>query len=234
MCSSASKLSIAATVAALYRCDGRGRLVSINQWDGGVAPRFFLMRTPDQVICRFRADLPAEIARRLAVLCSEEPKGESPGELPARYDEYLDVLASHAPVTRIWAGPAYAFPRDVVPGALPTMIVETNAHFLRTTFEGWLPDVLHRQPFVAMIEDDHAVSICASVRISEEVHCAGVETHATYRHRGHAVNVVAGWAIAVRSMGAAPFYSTSWDNIASRRLAARLRLSLVGVDFHVT
>jgi hypothetical protein len=111
-------------------------------------------------------------------------EGESPGELPAQYDEYVDVLASHAPVTRIWAGPAYAFPRDVVPSALPTMIGETNAHLLRGTFEGWLPDVPHRQPFVAMVEDDHAVSICASVRISEEVHCAGVETHATYRHGG--------------------------------------------------
>jgi hypothetical protein len=128
----------------------------------------------------------------------------------------------------------YAFPRDVVPSALPTMIGEKNAHLLRGTFEGWLPDVPHRQPFVAMVEDGHAVSICASVRISEKVHCGGVETHATYRHRGHAVNVVAGWAIAVRSTGAAPFYSTSWDNIASQRVAARLRLSLVGVYFHVT
>jgi hypothetical protein len=208
--------------------------VSINQWNAGVAPRFFLMRTADHVICRFRADLPEEIAKRLEVLCSEEPKDESPGELPARYDEYLDILASHAPVTRIWAGPAYAFPRDVVPSALPTMIGEKNAHLLRGTFEPWLPDVPHRQPFVAMVENSHAVSICASVRISEEVHCGGVKTHAAYRHRGHAVNVVAGWAIVVRSTGAAPFYSTSWDNIASQRDAARLRLSLVGVDFHVT
>jgi hypothetical protein len=171
-------------IEALYRCDGRGRLVAINQWDAGIAPRFFLMRTPGHVIYRFRADLPEEIAQRLEVLCSEEPKGKAPGELPARYDEYLDVLASHAPVTRIWAAPVYAFPRDVVPGALPTMIVERDAHLLRETFEGWLPDVPNRQPFVAMIEDDHAVSICASVRISEEFHCAGVETHATYRLRG--------------------------------------------------
>jgi len=87
---------------------------------------------------------------------------------------------------------------------------------------------------MAMIEDDHAVSICASVRISDAVHCAGVETRTEYRQRGHAVNAVAGWARAVRLLGATPFYSTSWDNIASQRVAGCLRLPLVGVDFHIS
>jgi GNAT superfamily N-acetyltransferase len=62
---------------------------------------------------------------------------------------------------------------------------------------------------MAMIEDDHAVSICASVRISDAVHSAGVEAQVAYRHRGHAVNAVADWAAAVRSLGATPFYGTS-------------------------
>jgi hypothetical protein len=30
---------------ALYRRDRRGRLVSVNEWNGGAAPRFHLMRT---------------------------------------------------------------------------------------------------------------------------------------------------------------------------------------------
>jgi hypothetical protein len=50
-----------ARIAALYHCDDRGRLVSVNQWDGGVAPGFFLMRTADHVVCRFRADLPDDL-----------------------------------------------------------------------------------------------------------------------------------------------------------------------------
>jgi hypothetical protein len=32
----------------------------------------------------------------------------------------------------------------------------------------------------------------------------------------------------------APLYSTSWENTASQSLAKKLRLSLYGVDFHVT
>jgi 3-polyprenyl-4-hydroxybenzoate decarboxylase len=61
-----------------------------------------------------------------------------------------------------------------------------------------------------------------------------LQTRADRRRRGHAVNAVAGWARAVRSLGATPFYSTSWDNVASQGVAHRLQLSLVGVDFHLT
>jgi RimJ/RimL family protein N-acetyltransferase len=124
--------------------------------------------------------------------------------------------------------------RDVVPNLVPTIIDDKNVDLLRYRFRDWLPDIPYRQPFMALIEGGHAVSICASVRISEAVHCAGVETHPDYRQRGYALDVVAGWAHAVRSRGATPFYSTSWDNVASRRVASRLGFLLVGVDFHIT
>ena len=221
-------------VEALYRYDHRGRLLSINQWNGGAAPRFYLMRTADSVICRFRADLPDDLVSHLEDLCNQEPKGEPLGKLPAHYSKYLDLLSSHTPVDHVWAGPAYMSTLDVAPSVSPITIGDNNAYLLRGGFEDWLPDVPHRHPFMAMIEDDHAVSICASVRISDAVHCAGVETRTEYRQRGHAVNAVAGWARAVRLLGATPFYSTSWDNIASQRVAGRLRLPLVGVDFHIS
>jgi len=221
-------------INALYRRDGRGRLISINQWNGGVAPRFYLMRTAESVICRFGANLPDDLVSRLEELCIHEANGEPPGKLPARYGQYLNLLTSHAPVDRIWAGPAYMFAQVVPTDGSPIPISDDNAHLLRDGFEDWLPDVPHRQPFVAMIEDGRAVSICASVRISDAVHCAGVETHVGHRHRGYAASAVAGWAMAVRARGATPFYSTSWENHASQRVAARLGLSLVGVDFHIT
>jgi len=221
-------------INTLYRSDHRGRLVSINQWNGGAAPRFYLMRTAENVICRFGADLPDDLVSRLEELCTQELNGGPPGRLPAQYRQYLDLLSSHAPVDRVWAGPAYMSTQDVSSDGSPVLVRGNNADLLRNGFEEWLPDIRHRQPFVAMIEDDCAVSICASVRISEAVHCAGVETQVGYRQRGYAVRAVAGWAMAVRRRGATPFYSTSWENHASQRVAARLGLSLVGVDFHIT
>lgn len=95
------------------------------------------------------------------------------------------------------------------------------------------PHIPHRQPFVAVIEDGRAVAVCASVRITRAAHEAGVETVPRYRGRGHAVDAVAGWAEAVAKLGAVALYSTSWDNVASRRLAARLGLQVIGVDFHI-
>jgi len=113
-------------------------------------------------------------------------------------------------------------------------INSSNAGLLRGRFEDWRPDAPHRQPFVAVVRDAAAVSICASVRISPTVHCAGVETHADHRRRGHALAAVSGWAHAVQALGATPFYSTSWDNPASRRVAARLGFQLASHDLHIT
>ena len=118
--------------------------------------------------------------------------------------------------------------------AAPVAIGERNAYLLRGGLEEWIPDVLHRKPFVAVVEDGHAVAVCASVRISTAVHCAGVETRPEYRHRGQAVNAAAGWGRAVRARGATPFYSTSWENIGSQRVAERLGLTMVAVDFSIT
>ena len=89
-------------------------------------------------------------------------------------------------------------------------------------------------PSEGVIEEGRVVSLCASVRITGAAHAAGVETLPAFRRRGHAADVVAGWAAAVRGLGAVPLYSTSWDNTASRSVAASLGMSLFGADFHVT
>lgn len=221
-------------VEAQFRHDERSRIVSINQRDGGVAPRFYLGRTSAGALCRFRDDLPDDLADELRQRCEDEPVANAFAQMPVHYDEYVRLLSTHAPVQRIWSGPAYWFRANVTPTRQPVAIREENADLLRGGFEDWLPDIAHRQPFMAMIEDGQAVSVCASSRITDAAHEAGVETLPEHRRKGHAVNVVAGWASAVRQLGADPFYSTSWENVASQNVATRLGLSAFGVDFHIT
>jgi GNAT acetyltransferase len=223
-----------ARVDALYRTDLNGQLESTNEWDSRLPPRFHLMRTAEGPIFRWRADVPDNIVRALSALCDREPPDRAFETLPVHYDQYLEVLASHAPVAKVWSGPAYMSIRDTPPSLVPLNINEGNADLLCHYFKDWLPDVPHRQPFVALIKDGHAVSICASARISPSVHCAGVETHYAYRQKGYASNADAGWACAVRSQNAVPFYSTSWNNLSSQRIAERLGFALAGVDLHVT
>ena len=131
----------------LVRCDSRGRAISINQWDDGTPSRFFLMRTADQAIWNFRYDVPDDIAARVERLCEQEPKGDPPSRLPAHYHRYLRLLALHASVENIRAGPVYMFTRDVLPREFLITIDQNNADLLRGGFEDWLPDVPHRQPF---------------------------------------------------------------------------------------
>jgi hypothetical protein len=214
-------------VEALYTYDERSRIESINQWHGGEPPRFYLARTTAGNLWRFHTSLPDELAHALHVLCKDEPAWNGTPQPPQHQHEYARLVTAHAPIRQISSGPAYWFSKDFSPHVQPVGIREANTALLQGGLDDWIADVPHRQPFMAAVEDCHAVSVCASVRITRAAHEAGVETLPTYRGRGHAVNVVAGWAKAVGTSGAVALYSTSWDNAASRRVAAKLGLQVM-------
>ena len=221
-------------VEALFAHDEDMRIESVNQPDGGVAPCFFLGRTTAGNLWRFRSDLPSDLAMELTKLCNGEPHINEISRTPNDQKEYIRLLETYTPINQVLSGPTYWFSTDVVPCVRPVEICEINSDLLRGGFEDLLENMPHRRPFMAMVEDGHAVSVCASVRITDAAHEAGVETLPAHRHKGHATNVVAGWANAVRSISAIPLYSTSWDNTASQNVAARLGLSVFGVDFHIS
>lgn len=210
-----------------------GRTVCTNEWERRPAPRFHLMLTPDGPLTRFRRDVPADVARELDDLAAHEawdPDAQAPPATAA----YVEVLSRHAPVQGVWCGPAFAALHPAVPLGPALGISRDNEGLLRGRFDDWLPDVPHRHPFLAVAHDGGAVSLCTSVRVSPDVHCAGVETHPEHRRRGHALVAVSAWAQAVQSLGATPFYSTSWENEGSRRVAARLGFQHVASDLHIT
>lgn len=218
---------------ALYTHDARGRMMVVNEWTGGQPPRFHLGRTPAGNVWRFRHDLPGGCVRSLETLCAQEPAWDGSSRLPRLCIELEKALAADAPVTRVVAGPAWWFANAIVPAVTPLAISLANADLLRGGLEAWLPDVPHRHPFMVSLAKGRAVSVCASVRITPAAHEAGVETLSAHRRRGHAANAIAGWADAVQALGARALYSTSWENAASQGVAAKLGLSLYGVDYEV-
>ncbi len=218
---------------ALYTHDVRGRMMAVNEWSGGQPPRFHLGRTPAGNVWRFRDDVSAEHVQRLQALCAQEPAWDGSSQLPYLHAEFRQALAAEAPVTRIDAGPAWWFARDITPTVPPLAIIAANADLLRGGLEAWLLDVPHRHPFMVAIADGRAVSVCASVRITPAAHEAGVDTVSAYRRLGHATNAIAGWANAVQALGALALYSTSWENTTSQSVAAKLGLTLYGVDYEV-
>ena len=221
-------------VRALFTHDNRSRLLSVNEPGGGPpAPRFFLGRTPGGNLWRFRCDIPQPLIEELQALCADEPVGEIGCGEPRQVEQYLRLLATHAPVQAVSSGPAYRLAEYVEPAMPVVTVTGTNAEVLRGGFEKLVEELPEWQPFVAVLDGGRAVSVCRSVRITAEAHEAGVETLPECRGKGYAKEVVAGWAGLVRAKGAIPLYSTSWENAASQAVARKLCLALYGADFQI-
>lgn len=222
-------------IRALFTHNADSRLLYVNEPGGTTipAPRLFLGRTQLGNVWRFRADLPQSLIEELDTLCADEPTRLAFNEPPRHFERYVRLLEQHAPVQGISGGPAYHFAEYTEPSRELIVITEQNAETLRDGFEDWITAVPTWQPFVALIEENRAVSICCSVRITPEAHEAGVETLPDFRGKGYAKDVVAHWAHLVRDAGALPLYSTSWENTASQAVTRKLRLKLYGADFQI-
>jgi len=222
-------------VRALFAHDARSRLLFVNEPGSQVpAPRLFLGRTRASNLWRFRADLPASLVTELEALCVAEPVGEELHREPRHSAAYVRLLEAHAPMRQLEAGPAYHFAEYPEPARPLLALTEKDAGMLHGGFEDLVAELPDWQPFLALLDGGRAVSVCRSARITPAAHEAGVETLPDFRGKGYARDVVAGWARSVRSLGAVPLYSTSWENTASQAVAKKLHLVLYGADFHVT
>jgi RimJ/RimL family protein N-acetyltransferase len=224
-------------VRALFTHDDESRILFVNEPDSAImpAPRLFLGRTRAGNVWRFRADLPKELCKGLDALCADEPSVNIEFNEPPRHLEtFVRLLESDAPVQEISSGPAYRFTEYRIPSRHLLAITENNAEMLQGGFEKLIEELPTWQPFIALVEQNQAVSVCRSVRITPEGHEAGVETLPVFRRRGYAKEVIAEWARLVQATGAVPLYSTSWENTASQAVARKLELKCYGTDFHIT
>ena len=222
-----------AHVRTLFVLDPDGRITTVNEPGGAAGPRFFFGRTAEGWEAWFRDDVPPETIERLRAACAEAGSIAPSVPLPD-VTSFERILARDAPVERIWSGPAYRFPDEPGEAAEIVLLHEGDEHVLAELFPDWLEDVTACQPFAAMIREGRAVSLCATVRRTDAAAQAGVETHPAHRGQGLAGRAVIAWAHAVRAGGRAPLYSTSWENEASLKVAAKLGLIRFGSDLHIT
>ena len=227
------RMSIA--VNALFTHDMRGRMVRVNEPEGEPAARFFLGRTRAGHVWRFRFDVSDHAAGALEALCQREPVvAGALGELPTQFAAMQRVLLEDAPINRVYAGPEYIFPERISHPAGVIAQRMTHAHHgsLVPHFR-WAIALLDAVPVWAVVQDGIAVSVCFSSRTTPMADEAGVETVATHRGKGYAPAVVAAWATSVREMGRMPLYGTTWNNLASQRIAQKLNLIQFGAVLHM-
>jgi hypothetical protein len=224
-------------VATLFGYDADGRLRFVREpRDSHVPPRFFMGRTLQGNVWHFRYDLPDDLTRDLAFLCRSEPVASDLVRPPSVTAAIRDRLLEHAPIIREERGPAYLIPERVRAPKESVLITKGNAHLLRDEFPrklGLILDGVDVGPITAVVVEGRAVSICYCARLSSSAAEAGVKTLQAMQGKGYATAAVAGWAVAIRQRGLLPLYSTSWDNIASQRVAGKLGMVLYGEDWSI-
>ena len=211
----------------LFDTDERGRMTGLNELDPeGEAPLVFLARGRASSLVLFRADAPADIVTACATAAARIESWDG----RATDDRTLEPLRR---LVRRWRGaaveshgPAFRF-GDVRTDSVPdqsVVIDEVNAHLLERHFPYTRSVLSQRAPVIGVVREGAVVSACYSARRRRDAAEAGVDTIEPYRGRGFAVATVSAWAAAARRAGVTPLYSTSWDNAASLRVAAKLRL----------
>jgi hypothetical protein len=227
-------------IPTLFVCDADGRLRYIyepgyEEAELDPAPRFFMGRTRQGNVWRFRHDLPDALVRDLEALCRTEPVAVHPADPPHNAAAIRAALHAHAPLTQIERGPAYWIPDGVQAPAEVVLISEANAQLLEANFPWKLTSRagFKTGPLMAAVAHGSAVSICYCARLTPWAAEAGVETVEAFRGQGYASAVVAGWASAIRQQGLLPLYSTSWENMASQGVARKLGMVCYGEDWWI-
>jgi RimJ/RimL family protein N-acetyltransferase len=221
---------------ALYESDARGRLMRARPPSSVPAPRFHLARTRLGNLWRLHRDLEPELARRLATLAGKEAPLRDPFAPPEREEFLRRALAEASPIEQQWCGPAFAAVGDLVrvpdPGAVVRELGPDDAARLHPSL-GPSAEELARAGCIGALREGVVVAVCRCARgYGEGPTEAGVVTAPEQRGRGYGLAVVAAWCEWVRARGGEPLYSTSWQNEASRALAERLGLALLGEDRH--
>lgn len=91
----------------------------------------------------------------------------------------------------------------------------------------------HLGTWTMAVLDRRVVSICHTPVSSTSAAEAGTWTHPDFRGRGLAAACTAAWAARMRPTGRVLFYSTSWTNHSSQKVAARLGLRHIGCTWQL-
>lgn len=215
-------------VEVLYDTDRTGRIARVNEPDPeSDPPHLFIALGRTATLVAFGIHVPDEVASRLGVVANALPAwsgGRTDGRI---LDPLREAVQAEIGPTVESHGPAFRFgdsPTSPAPMVDAVLIDDSNASVLDANFPYTRSVLEWRSPVAGVTRDGVVVSACYSARRRATACEAGVDTQEAYRGAGMAVAAVAAWARAAKAIGMTPLYSTTWDNAASLRVAAKLGL----------
>lgn len=238
---------LAIQVATLFVTAESGRVLRDNAPDRSAGPRLYLAGCKSGNVVRIRHDVGEETARAIESIAADEPPLCDPDSTPVHLDEYLQFLASEAPVEHWNAGLIWTFPDRLAyehKEALVGSETPEGGRLLVRLKEQAMPQAIMAvgfkeisdlwAPWCMALHEDEIASIAFSARLGPAGAETGVTTVPAFRGHGYAAAATAGWASLPSLRRRALFYSTSRANVSSRRVAQRLGLHFLGASMAIT
>ena len=238
---------LAIHVTTLFVLTDSGRIQQVNDPNRSVGPRLYLAGSKSGNVVRVRHDVGEGTERAISALVAEEPPLGDPDSTPLHLDDYVELLASEAPVERCDLGLNWTFP-DRPDYKHPAVLVDSESlegdRLLARLTEQGMPKALAELGFVDIgefwppwciaLHDDEIPSIAITARIGPTGAEVGVNTVPALRGRGFAAAATAGWASHPSLRGRALFYGTERTNFSSQRVTDRLGLRFIGTSLALT
>jgi hypothetical protein len=210
----------------LWVTDERARLLRARTVDWRPAPLLAVASGTDAMVWAASATIADDVAGQInEVLAAEEPPPVQPGVgwRPSTAGILLELLGRQGAVGPIERGPSFVLvdPPDLHEG----IECWTSSDVDISGLAGLMPDDDRGglvAPWAVAMVDGVVAAVCETARSTPASVEAGVWTYEAYRRRGLGAAVTAAWTrlAAERTV----FYSTSFDNEASQRIAGRLAL----------
>ncbi|GMU40265.1 MAG: hypothetical protein AMXMBFR23_11310 [Chloroflexota bacterium] len=223
---------------ALYERAGPSTIVRVRSTDVPT-PRVHLLRTAHANYGLVAASVPEDVTAAIRAMLAAEPV-TTPDDwetTPPRCAPAIRALLGQ-PVAE-YRGPAFAFPAVLSsmapPAGFSIEVLSEPRGVVTAPLVEWVRRAKPEEEPVVVAEDRSGVivGVCHAARRSASAAEAGLEVDPVARGRGLGVALSLAWASAVREGRREPLYSTSWANAASRAVAGRLVLVLMGEDWHV-
>ncbi len=198
--------------------DAYGRLAAVNEPGLPPAPRVFVATSSTERIVRVRSDIAEPVARLWLSATRDE--------------DLLSHVSSHAEIQREHRGPAFVVPPLNSPEDSIVSVRSGVSLHPELVARGW--KLGEAAPYVGVVRDGEVVSVCYSSRVGEEACEAGLETVTAFRGQGLGALAARAWASRVQRSGRLALYSTTWENVASQRVARKLAAEAYGENWHLT
>lgn len=234
---------LARDAAASFVLTDAGRILRENDPDQSDGPRLAMLGCPAGNLAFVRHDVADDVAALLVRAVAAAPPWLAADTLPACADALTEQLT---PVQSVEASLTFALPH-----APPTH----DARIVRSgTAEGEaLLDGLAREgmpahlveagfvslgdfwaPWCVLLEDGEIAAMAFAARLGAAAAEIGVYTFPRWRGRGFAAAVTAAWSGQHDLSDRELFYSCLASNRSSRRVAARLGLTHIGMGLRIT